>query len=166
MGADPGPAIERAGDLAGEPDGFDRLWTPHRMAYIGGENKPADAAAWSLAVFLLITGTAHFAGGLRDDMIRMVPPAFPRPALLVTITGVCELLGAAGLVFRRTRPPAGIALAILFVAVLPANIYATHNGLTLGGHNMPPLALRIPEQVLYIGLALAPLFGRRQENRI
>ena len=28
-------------DGAGEPDGFRRLWTPHRMAYIRGENKPA-----------------------------------------------------------------------------------------------------------------------------
>ena len=37
--------IEDAADLAGEPDGFGRLWVPHRMAYIGGENKPADAAA-------------------------------------------------------------------------------------------------------------------------
>ncbi len=27
--------------LAGVPDGFERLWTPHRMAYIGGENKPS-----------------------------------------------------------------------------------------------------------------------------
>lgn len=25
---------------AGDPDGFGRLWTPHRMAYIKGENKP------------------------------------------------------------------------------------------------------------------------------
>lgn len=25
---------------AGEPDNFERLWTPHRMAYIKGENKP------------------------------------------------------------------------------------------------------------------------------
>ena len=24
----------------GTPDGFDRLWTPHRMVYISGENKP------------------------------------------------------------------------------------------------------------------------------
>ena len=29
----------------GETDGLDRLWTPHRMAYIRGENKPADASA-------------------------------------------------------------------------------------------------------------------------
>ena len=25
----------------GTPDGFERLWTPHRMVYIKGENKPA-----------------------------------------------------------------------------------------------------------------------------
>jgi ATP adenylyltransferase len=29
-------------DGAGEPDALDRLWTPHRMAYVRGENKPAD----------------------------------------------------------------------------------------------------------------------------
>ncbi len=28
-------------DGAGSPDGFQRLWMPHRMAYIRGENKPA-----------------------------------------------------------------------------------------------------------------------------
>jgi ATP adenylyltransferase len=34
--------VEPAEDFAGEPDGFGRLWTPHRMAYIQGEKKPAD----------------------------------------------------------------------------------------------------------------------------
>ena len=29
----------------GEPDGLDRLWTPHRMAYIQGENKPSDGSS-------------------------------------------------------------------------------------------------------------------------
>lgn len=39
-------AVEQdATALAGVPDGFGRLWTPHRMAYIGGENKPDDDAA-------------------------------------------------------------------------------------------------------------------------
>ena len=28
----------------GEADDLDRLWTPHRMAYIRGENKPADGS--------------------------------------------------------------------------------------------------------------------------
>ena len=39
-GAAGGPELtEQAG--AGEPDAFVRLWTPHRMAYIKGEGKPA-----------------------------------------------------------------------------------------------------------------------------
>ncbi|MGC4112625.1 MAG: HIT domain-containing protein [Nocardioides sp.] len=29
-------------DGVGEPDGLERLWTPYRMAYLRGENKPAD----------------------------------------------------------------------------------------------------------------------------
>ncbi|MDA8372334.1 MAG: HIT domain-containing protein [Nocardiopsaceae bacterium] len=31
-------------DDTGDPDGFQRLWTPHRMAYIKGENKPTGTA--------------------------------------------------------------------------------------------------------------------------
>ncbi|MGY5764332.1 HIT family protein [Brachybacterium sp. DNPG3] len=34
--------MEEAESFAGVPDGVQRLWTPHRMAYIGGENKPED----------------------------------------------------------------------------------------------------------------------------
>jgi ATP adenylyltransferase len=37
--------IEPAGSFAGDADGFGRLWTPHRMAYILGENKPTDDTA-------------------------------------------------------------------------------------------------------------------------
>jgi ATP adenylyltransferase len=32
-------------DGIGERDGLERLWTPYRIAYIRGENKPADASA-------------------------------------------------------------------------------------------------------------------------
>jgi ATP adenylyltransferase len=32
-------------DGIGEADQLDRLWTPHRMVYIRGENKPADATS-------------------------------------------------------------------------------------------------------------------------
>jgi ATP adenylyltransferase len=34
-----------ASDFAGEPDGFGRLWTPHRLAYIQGEGKPSQDEA-------------------------------------------------------------------------------------------------------------------------
>jgi ATP adenylyltransferase len=34
------PELEPADAFAGVPDGLQRLWTPHRMAYIGGQGKP------------------------------------------------------------------------------------------------------------------------------
>ena len=113
---------------------------------------------------LLLTGGAHFVGPLREDMIRMVPPLFPRPDLMVTVTGVLELLGAVGLLLTRTRSLAGIALALLFVALLPANIYAAQVGLTFGGKPATPLLIRVPEQLLYIALALAPVWSARSRR--
>ena len=35
-----GPAVQRG---VGVPDALQRLWTPHRLAYIKGEGKPPDA---------------------------------------------------------------------------------------------------------------------------
>jgi ATP adenylyltransferase len=37
----PDARVEDAREFAGEADGFGRLWTPHRLAYIKGENKPS-----------------------------------------------------------------------------------------------------------------------------
>ena len=42
-----GPHPEDPAGFAREADGFERLWTPHRMAYIGGENKPPTTDAGS-----------------------------------------------------------------------------------------------------------------------
>jgi ATP adenylyltransferase len=39
------PTVEPSTSFAGEPDAFGRLWTPHRMVYIKGENKPDHDAA-------------------------------------------------------------------------------------------------------------------------
>jgi ATP adenylyltransferase len=36
---------ESSDEFAGDPDGFGRLWTPHRMVYIKGENKPVHGEA-------------------------------------------------------------------------------------------------------------------------
>lgn len=42
MTAGNGPDLE-AQDGVGRPDRWQRLWTPHRMAYIKGENKPEES---------------------------------------------------------------------------------------------------------------------------
>ncbi|MQY09756.1 HIT family protein [Actinomadura macrotermitis] len=41
----PEPLFEEERGGAGVADNFQRLWTPHRMAYIKGENKPTGAGA-------------------------------------------------------------------------------------------------------------------------
>jgi uncharacterized membrane protein len=53
------------------------------------------AVAVGLAAMFVVTGVAHFVNPLRRDMIAIVPPRLPAAALLVTVTGVLELLGAA-----------------------------------------------------------------------
>jgi ATP adenylyltransferase len=40
----PAPVVEPSWHLAGARDGFDRLWTPYRMAYIQGDDKPSDSS--------------------------------------------------------------------------------------------------------------------------
>ena len=53
---------------------------------------------------------------------RIVPPWLPAPALLVQISGCCEILGGAGMLIPRLRRPAGIGLIALLIAVFPANV--------------------------------------------
>lgn len=76
-----------------------------------------------LSAMFVVTGLAHFVG-LREDLISMVPPALPAPGVLVTVTGVAELAGAAALLDERTHRAAAAGLAVLLVAVFPANVHA------------------------------------------
>ncbi|MGV0835433.1 DoxX family protein [Mycolicibacterium thermoresistibile] len=82
------------------------------------------AIAVGLAAMFTLTGVAHFVNPKRRDLIAIVRPQLPAPALLVTITGVLELLGAAGLVFPPTRAAAAAGLFALLVVMFPANVRA------------------------------------------
>jgi hypothetical protein len=59
-------------------------------------------ARYALAVMFVFTATAHF-NKMKHDLVRMIPPYFPHPLLIVYITGVLGLLGAAGLVLPEFR---------------------------------------------------------------
>jgi uncharacterized membrane protein len=111
------------------------------------------SAAWALAVMFLFTASAHFTK-TKEDLIGMVPKAFPRPRLLVFLTGVLEVLGAVGLVVPVTRTFAGLGLILLLVAMFPANVSAARKGRTLRGKPPTPLWLRGPMQLLFVGMAL------------
>jgi uncharacterized membrane protein len=109
------------------------------------------AVRLALAVMFLFTAAAHF-NSMRPDLIAMVPPWMPWPAFMVSFTGVCEILGAAGLLIPRTRRLAAVALILLLIAMLPANVHAANAGLTLRGAPVTPLVPRIALQALFIAL--------------
>ncbi|MFI6710662.1 hypothetical protein ACIBF7_29790 [Nonomuraea sp. NPDC050478] len=92
---------------------------------------------------------------LTGGFVAMIPPSFPRPALLVTLTGVLELAGAVGLLFAPVAPYAAIGLALLMIAMFPANVSAARRGLTLAGKPVTPLPARTALQVLFIAAAVA-----------
>jgi uncharacterized membrane protein len=97
------------------------------------------------------TAAAHF-NSMRPDMVAMVPPSVPNPKLMVTFTGICEILGAVGLLVPRTRRIAAVALTVFLLAVLPANIHAAQAGVTLRGDPATPIVPRVALQMLFIGL--------------
>ena len=111
----------------------------------------AGATRVGLATMLCFTAAAHF-NSMRGDLVRMVPPSIPNPELMVTFTGICEILGAIGLLVPRTRKIAAVALIVFFIAVLPANIHAARSGVTLRGQAATPVAPRVALQLLFIGL--------------
>ena len=72
-------------------------------------------------LWFFIGGIAHFAA--TEMEMRIVPPYIPWPRAAVLVSGVFELLGAAGLLWWPTRRWAGIGLFVLTIAVTPAHIY-------------------------------------------
>ena len=127
------------------------------MTRVAGRITGASLNRWDastragLAVMLLFTASTHFTS-VRQDLIRMVPPAVPDPEFMVTFTGICEALGAIGLLVRGTRRVAAMALIALFVAVLPANVHAARENLVVGGAAATALWPRVGLQLLFIGL--------------
>lgn len=106
-----------------------------------------DVVRWLLALFYAAAGVVHLAKP--GPFVAITPPWVPDPALVVALTGVAELLGAAGLlqpVSPALRKAAGWGLAAYALCVWPANVQhmlldlaRPDQGLGLGYH-IPRLA--------------------------
>jgi uncharacterized membrane protein len=83
--------------------------------------QPSDPAAWGLSALLGFAGVAHFANpGFFDEI---VPHALPGPPRAWTyVSGLAELACAAAVARPSTRRTGGLAAALVFVAVFPANV--------------------------------------------
>ena len=107
-----------------------------------------------LATAYALAGVAHLTRP--SGFVAITPGWVPAPAIVVALTGVAELAGAAGLLIRPLRRAAGIGLALYALCVWPANFQHLLNDLAradggLGlGYHVPRLAF----QPVLIWLAL------------
>ena len=99
-----------------------------------------------LAVLYLIAGIFHLS--TPATFLLITPNWVPYPREVIIGTGLCELLGAAGLMIPQLRRAAGLALALYAVCVFPANIKHAFVGLPAGHsqlgwwYHAPRLALQ------------------------
>jgi len=109
------------------------------------------ATRYALAMMFITTGIGHF-NQTRFELENIVPQVFPNRMALVYFTGICEFAGAIGMLIPRFRNIAGICLIVLLIAMLPANIKAAQESLQILGRPATPLSIRIPLQIVFIGL--------------
>jgi len=99
-----------------------------------------------LAALYLAAGVFHLA--TPEPFLLITPGWVPFPREVILVTGLLEIAGAAGLVSRRLRRAAGIALALYAVLVFPANIKHAVEGVPGGAlqlgwwYHLPRLAFQ------------------------
>lgn len=103
---------------------------------------------WLLACLFVVVGSLHL---IQPRSFRqIVPPKIPKPDLVVALSGIAEILGGVAILVPAVRPAAGWGLAVLLVAVLPANVYMATN-------RIEPNGLHIPVALLWTRVTLQPL---------
>lgn len=110
-------------------------------------------------LWFFIGGIAHFAA--TDVEMRIVPPWLPAHRQLVLISGVFELLGAFGVLWRPTRQLAGWGLILLTLAVTPANVFMLQQADHYPTVPYWALVVRLPIQV---ALLVCIWWSTRPEN--
>lgn len=125
------------------------------------------AAPWLLAGLLTAAGVTHFVAPTPYE--RIVPRVLGHARMLVELSGVAELACAALVAVPRTRRLGGLASAVLFVAVFPANVQMALDGGVPGGTGLAAspvvawarLPLQVPLVVGALGVARRARVGTR-----
>lgn len=103
--------------------------------------------AIGLAVMFALMASVHFIQPRRGQLIEMVPPRIGHASTLVTVTGILEIAGAVGILIPVTARLAAACLALLLIAMFPANVHAAR---AENGIRTMPLPLRAVVQVVFI----------------
>lgn len=104
------------------------------------------AARWALSAAYAVAGVFHLKSPA--GFIAITPAWVPDPALVIELTGIAELAGAAGLFIPRSRRAAAAGLALYALCVWPANFHHALADIPIGGKHLswwyhgPRLALQ------------------------
>ena len=128
------------------------------------------AVRWLVAAAFFIAGVAHLR--TPEPFLAITPEWVPMPLQVILFTGVCEILGAIGLMIPRLRRLSGIMLALYAVCVFPANIRHAMESIAIGGttlgwsYHLPRLAFQpvIIWMALFAGGVITWPFGRRNHR--
>jgi uncharacterized protein (DUF2141 family)/uncharacterized membrane protein len=107
-------------------------------------------ARFGLTLLLFMTSSAHFANAAQ--MMLMLPDWVPARMAIIYATGVMEIALAIGLWVPGLTQRVGVAIALMLVCFLPANIYSAMIALPFGGAEIGPsyLLVRIPYQLFLV----------------
>jgi uncharacterized membrane protein len=135
------------------------VWGRRGLSSFGGTQWVLRIVA---ALPLLVSGLLHFTRTAL--MATIIPPFFPYRPQLVLLSGVCELAGAVGWLLPAFTRAASACLALLMIAIFPANVYAANQ--FVGGLHMPGVPVRLAMQVIYILLLLIAGWGIPRPGRL
>lgn len=113
-----------------------------------------------LSVLLTGAGVLHFAKPA--PYAAIVPAQLGDPLPWVYASGVAELACAAGLAALRSRRRAGLATALLFVVVFPANVQMAVSALRSSSASTTTQVLAVGRLPLQVPLVLWALSVRRR----
>jgi uncharacterized membrane protein len=103
------------------------------------------------AAFFIVAGVTHFTN--RDFFTSIVPPYLPWPEMLVSVSGVAEIVLGVMLLVPATMRLAAWGLIALLIAVFPANIHMAMNPQLYPDVSMAALLIRLPLQGVMVAIA-------------
>jgi uncharacterized membrane protein len=103
------------------------------------------------SAFFILAGLNHFR--IPDFYVRMMPPYLPWPLLLVSMSGLFEIVLGAALAVPRLQRLAAWGLIALLIAVFPANIHMAIHPEWFPEFSTALLWARLPVQALLLAWA-------------
>lgn len=104
---------------------------------------------WSLRliiIFYLVAGINHFINP--QFYLPLIPPVFPEPNLINTLSGIAEIGLAIGLAFTKTRKTASFLVILMLIAFIPSHVYFIQIGSCTDG------GLCVPNWIGWVRLVL------------